>query len=52
MDSIFKDIYPDLRLNITKDTNRLELFSKTLADRIDEYYNYKPSGRMIMNHNY
>jgi hypothetical protein len=50
MDSIFKDIYPDLRLNITKDTNRLELFSKTIADRIDEYYSYKPSGRMTMNY--
>ena len=46
IDSIFKDTYSDLKFDIAKKTGRLELHSKLLTEKIDEYYTYKPSGRM------
>lgn len=53
IDSIFKKSYPDLEFSssvhkITK-KDEFELYSKTLAKRIESFYSYKASGRMVYN---
>ena len=47
LDSLFKDIYLDLRFFTNEKTGRFEIYSKTLAEKINEYYIYKPSGRAV-----
>lgn len=48
MDSIFTDSIPDLELRLNE--NRPEIYSKTLSDLINKYYEYEPSGPMTMEH--
>lgn len=53
IDSIFRNSYTDLEFSssvhkISKE-NEFELHSKTLAERIESFYSYKPSGRMAYN---
>lgn len=50
VDSIFKSQYQDLRLNENLDTNAFELISESIANMIDQYYIYKPSGSFTMDH--
>ena len=47
LDSFFLDKYPDLRVITNKKTGRLELESKELAQKMNDYYFYKPSGRGV-----
>jgi hypothetical protein len=53
IDSIFKISYPDLKIsswvNKTSKKKVFELHSKALAKRIDSFYSYKPSVRMVYN---
>ncbi len=44
-DSIFRDKYTDLIVAANEKTGRLELQSKSLAQKMDDFYFYKPSGR-------
>jgi len=43
--SIFKDKYPDLILKTNEKNGRLELQSKSLAQKMNDFYFFKPSGR-------
>lgn len=45
LDSLFRDKYPDLRLVTSKNTGRLELESKILAQKMNDFYLFYPSGR-------
>lgn len=53
IDSIFKNSFPDLEFSSS--TNKIskkdefELHSKLLAEKIETFYSYKPSGRMAYN---
>lgn len=49
LDSIFQDKYPDLILTTNEKTARLELQSKSLSQKINDFYFYKPSGRGAFN---
>jgi len=53
IDSIFKKTYPDLEfsssVNISSKKKEFELHSKGLAEKIESFYSYKPSGRMAYN---
>lgn len=53
IDSIFKNHYPDLEMsssvNKTSKKEVYELHSKTLAEKIESFYLYKPSRRKIYN---
>ena len=40
----------ELKYEITKDSNRYEIYSGQLSSLIDNYYNFKPSGSMTMQH--
>ncbi len=48
LDSIFMDSIPDFELRLNND--RPEIYSKTLSDLINTYYQYEPSGSMTMEH--
>jgi hypothetical protein len=43
IDSLFKSEYPDLRL----DTNKIEIYSKQLAEKINALYVFEPSGTYL-----
>ena len=45
LDSLFRDKYPDLRLITSNKSGRLELESKILAQKMNDFYFYNPSGR-------
>lgn len=47
----FKSEYSDLLTRINTQTNRLEIYSKSLRRKIDEFYTYKYSGRNTNNGN-
>lgn len=53
VDSMLKKAYPDLKLSATKHRvtmkDEFELHSRLLADKIDEFYDYKSSGRLSIN---
>ncbi len=45
IDSVSKDNYPDLIVTTNKKTGRLELQSKLLSQKMNDFYFFKPSGR-------
>ena len=45
LDSVFRDKYPDLKLT----NNRIELQSKSLAQKMNDFYSFKPSSRRMYN---
>lgn len=45
LDSLFRYKYPDLRLVTNKNTGYLELESKMLAQKMNDFYLFYPSGR-------
>jgi hypothetical protein len=45
LDSIFQDKHQDLKLITNEKTGRFELESKELAQKMNDYYFFKPSGR-------
>ncbi len=45
LDSLFSDKYPDLKLITSNKSGRLELESKTLAQKMTDFYLFYPSGR-------
>ncbi len=46
LDSVFRDKFPDLIVSTNRKNGRLELQSWSLAQKMNEFYSYKPSGRM------
>jgi len=47
LDSVFRDKYPDLVVNVIEKTGQLELWSKSLALKMNNFYCYEPSNRKI-----
>lgn len=45
LDSIYKNCYPDLALSTSPQTGRLELRSTVLAQKVNDFYDFQPSGR-------
>ncbi|GAT62824.1 hypothetical protein [Paludibacter jiangxiensis] len=45
LDSIYKNSYPDLALATSPQTGRLELRSTLLSQKINDFYDFQPSGR-------
>ena len=45
LDSVFKDAHPDLIVTVNKKTNRIELYSESLAQRMDDFYYFQATGR-------
>jgi len=45
LDSVFRDKFPDLIVSTNEKNGRLELQSWSLAQKMNEYYSYIPSGR-------
>lgn len=48
IDSLFKSEYPDLCISNNNASKGLRLYSASLSGKIDQYYDYQPSGRMTM----
>jgi hypothetical protein len=44
IDSVFKDKYQDIVVTTNKETDRMELHSKLLSQKMNDSYFYKPSG--------
>lgn len=45
LDSVFKDTYPDLIVTRNEKSNRIELHSASLAQKMNNFYFFQPSGR-------
>jgi len=45
LNSVFNDAHPDLIVTVNEKTNRIELYSETLAQRMDDFYYFQASGR-------
>jgi len=46
IDSVYKDKYPDLTTATNIKTGRLELLSKLLSQKMNDFYSFNPSGRI------
>lgn len=50
IDSLFKEEVKDLRFTNNGAPKGINIYSKALSERIDEYYSYKPSGSYTVRH--
>lgn len=48
IDSLFRSNYPDFGITFSKDTNRIEIYSAQLSQKMNSYYSFKPAGSMTM----
>jgi hypothetical protein len=51
IDSLFKSDYLDMKLIVEKDSSRYKIFSEKMADYINYFYDFKPSGSFTMSNN-
>lgn len=47
LDSVFKNKYPDLTVTTNKKTGLIELHSKLLSKKMNNFYSFDPSERMV-----
>jgi hypothetical protein len=45
LDSVFQDAYPDLIVTTNEKSNRIEIHSESLSQKMNDFYNFEPSGR-------